>query len=242
MIDFYMAPSPNSKKIKLALEEMEIEHRSIVLKLYDGEHLTPEFREINPNLKTPAIVDHTPSDGGGPFNVFESGAILQYLAEKTGKLLPKDMRGRMLAIQWLTWQVAGPGPMMGQASHFLRYAPEGDHTYPLTRYTNESRRLIHVISNRLKRSRYLAGAEYSIADVACWPVITDFAPFIGVDLNEFEHVIRWRDEIAARPAVQRTLNAPEFAVGRESSRNPNLNEEERANNFGDKMLNAVIED
>ena len=242
MIDFYMAPSPNNKKIKIALEELELPHNVIVLNVYGGDHLKPEFRAINPNLKVPAIVDHSPPDGGEPFSVFESGAILQYLAEKTGKLLPKDMRGRMLAIQWLTWQMAGMGPFMGQASHFLRYAPPGDHTYALNRYLNESRRLIHVINNRLKRVRYLAGDEYSIADVACWPVVTDFAPFIGVDLDEFEPIIRWRDEIRARPAIERTLNAPEFAVGRESARNPTLTEEERSNNFGERMLNAVIED
>lgn len=243
MIDFYMAPSPNSKKIKIALEELGLPYKVIVVKLYEGEQLTPEFRKINPNLKVPAIVDHKPSDGGEPYNVFESGAILQYLAEKTGKLLPKDMRGRMLAIQWLTWQVAGLGPMMGQASHFLRYVPKGiDPTYGLNRYLHESRRLLHVISNRLKRVRYLAGDEYSIADIACWPVVNDFAPFLGVDLNEFEHIVRWRDEIRARPAVGRAVNAPEFARGRESTNDQVLTEEERSINFGERLLNAVIED
>ena len=244
MIDLHFTPSPNSLKIKIALEELGLEHRIKKYDLYKGDHLAPEFHTINPNHKLPAIVDHDPADGGEPFNVIESGAILQYLAEKTGKLIPSDMRGRSLAIQWLTWQVAGPGPMLGQAGHFLRYAPPGDHEYSTNRYVSESKRLVQVLDNRLKRGRYLAGDEYSIADIACWPVFQMFTPFLGIDLGDFEYAGRWRDEILARPAVQASMSIPEMGGGssREYDENPELTEEEWSNTFGNRMLSAVQED
>ena len=243
LIDFHMCTAPNSKKIKIALEELSLEHRTFKYSIQDGEHLTPEFREINPNLRLPAIVDHDPPDGGAPLNVFESGSVLQYLAEKTGKLIPTEFRARLLAFEWMTWQVAGLGPMMGQAGHFLRYAPKDlDHTYSAQRYLNESRRLMRVLDNRLKRGRYLAGEEYSIADIACWPVAMDFGRGLGIDFADHPNVARWDEDIRARPAVQRMIDSPEFVPGPESDRVRVLTEEQRSNNFGENLMKAVIED
>lgn len=244
MIDIHFTPSLNSLKVLIAAEELGLEYKIIKYDLYKGDHLKPAFRDINPNVKLPAIVDYDPADGGEPFNVFESGAILQYLAEKSGKLLPADWRERWQAIQWVTWQVAGVGPNMGQAGHFLRYAPPGDHTYPKQRFVNESKRLVQVLDNRLKRAAYLAGSEYSIADIACWPVFQMFSPYLGIELAEYEHVARWRDEIMARPAIQAAMGNPVMGGGssREYDAQPELTEEEWSNNFGERMLNAVRED
>ncbi|MCJ2188434.1 glutathione S-transferase family protein [Novosphingobium beihaiensis] len=242
MIDLHFTPSPNSLKIKIALEELGLPYKVIRYDLYKGDHLAPAYRAVNPNVKLPGIVDHDPQDGGEPFSVFESGAILQYLAEKTGKLLPENWRERSQAIQWLTWQVAGVGPMMGQAGHFLRYAPPGDHAYSTQRYVNESKRLVQVLDNRLKRNAYLAGSTYSIADIAAWPVVQIFSPYVGIDLEPFPNARRWLGTIAQRPAVQASLNSPDMGPGRHYDAQPKLNEEEWSNTFGERMFNAVRED
>lgn len=244
MIDLHFTTSPNSLKILIALEELGLDYKIIKYDLYKGDHLAQAYRQINPNMKLPAIVDYDPQDGGEPYSVFESGAILQYLAEKSGKLLPADWRERWQAIQWLTWQVAGVGPNMGQAGHFLRYAPEGDHSYSINRYVNESKRLVQVLDNRLKRSPYLAGNEYSIADIACWPVFQMFCPYLGIELADYENALRWRDEIQKRPAIQAAFSNPVMGGGstREYDEKPKLTEEEWSNNFGDRMLKAVRED
>lgn len=241
MIELHFTPSPNSLKILIALEELELPYEIKRYDLYKGEHLAPAYRDINPNLKLPAIVDHAPADGGEPFKVFESGAILQYLAEKTGRLLPTEARARSETIQWLTWQVAGVGPMMGQAGHFLRYAPPGDHEYSTGRYVNESRRLVQVLDNRLKRTDFVGGSDYSIADIAIWPVVQIFSPYLGIELTDFPHVARWRDAIMARPAIQRALAHPVMSAGRHADEQPELTKEEWSNSFGDKMLKAVEE-
>lgn len=242
MIELHFTPSPNSLKILIALEELELPYEIKRYDLYKGDHLARVYRDINPNMKLPAIVDYAPSDGGEPFNVFESGAILQYLADKTGKLLPTETRARSETLQWLTWQVAGVGPMMGQAGHFLRYAPPGDHEYSTGRYVNESRRLVQVLDNRLKRAEFVGGPEYSIADIAIWPVVQMFSPYLGIDLTDFANVTRWRDAIMARPAIQRALAHPVMAAGRHADEQPELTKEEWSNNFGEKMLKAVEED
>ena len=165
MIDLHFVPTPNGHKISIMLLETGLEHRLIHYRIQDGDHLTPEFRRISPISRVPAIVDHDPIGGGDPYPVFETGAILIYLAEKTGRFLPADPRGRHLAIQWLMWQMAGLGPMHGQAHHFIRYCPEPQ-DYALTRYRNEALRLLRVMNRRLGEADYLAG-EYSIADIAC---------------------------------------------------------------------------
>ena len=241
MIDLHFAASPTSLKVRIALEETGTPYSIIPYDLFKGDQLAPEFRAINPNCKLPAIVDHDPVDGGEPFHVFESGAILQYLAEKSGQLLPRDMRGRSRAIQWATWQVAGLGPMIGQANHFMRFAPGEGHEYAIKRYHNETKRLTQVLDNRLRRSPYLAGDEYSIADIACWPIAHYFLPLVDIAVEDYPATAAWRDEIMKRPAIERCVNSPEMKLGRQKENRPTLTREEWDNNFGERMLNAVRE-
>ncbi len=237
MIELHYSATPNGQKIALALLELALPYRVVAYDIFEGDHLTPEFGRINPNHKLPAIVDLTPADGGAPFAVFESGAILQYLAERTGKLLPTDARGRSLAIQWLTWQMAGLGPMGGQASHFIRYAPPGN-DYAIQRYSKESQRLLTVLENRLSEADYLAG-EYSIADIACWPG-RYVAAKMGMSKGDFPATERWIASIAARPAAMAAIEAPEFAApAKYLGMKQALTPAEWSNMFGDRMLGAV---
>ncbi|GHF62199.1 glutathione binding-like protein [Seohaeicola zhoushanensis] len=204
MIDLHYVATGNNLKIAIMLEETGLEYRLVRYEMFRGDHLTPEFRRINPNCKLPAIVDRAPADGGDPFAVFESGAILTYLAEKSGRFIPEDPRGRSLCQQWLAWQIAGLGPMHGQAHHFIRYAPEGQH-YAVARYRSEAERLLHVMEYRLAGADYLAG-EYSIADMACFPWLGGLS-LIGLTLDALPHLAAWHDRIAARPAVQAARQA-----------------------------------
>ncbi len=237
MIDVHFVPTPNGHKVTMMLEEVGLEHRLIPYDMLKGEHLTPAFRRINPNTRLPAIVDHAPREGSAPFPVFESGAILLYLAEKTGKLIPQSIQRRSLAMQWLMWQMAGFGPMHGQAHHFIRYAPEGN-PYAVERYTREARRLLVVLNRRLGEAEYLA-EEYSIADIACWPWVRA-ARVIGFDLAEFPHAKRWFDAIAARPAVVAGTSVANAALL--SSLRVPLTPEQWSNLFGENMLaNAEAE-
>ena len=206
MIDVYFTPTPNGHKVSIMLEEVGLPHRLIAMNMLEGDHLTPEYRRINPNGRLPAIVDHDPIGGGAPLPVFESGAILLYLAEKSGQLLPESPRRRSQAQQWLMWQMASFGPMQGQAHHFIRYAPEGQ-DYPVTRYRKETIRLLHVLERRLTEADFLA-EEYSIADIATWPWVSRFE-YHRVDLHDFPNVMRWYRHIAERPAVQRGYKVPE---------------------------------
>jgi GST-like protein len=234
MIDVHFVPTPNGRKVTIMLEELGLPYRLIPYNMLDGEHLTPEFRRINPNGRLPAIVDHEPLGGGAPFAVFESGAILLYLSEKAnGALMPADPRGRSVAMQWLMWQMAGLGPMHGQAHHFIRYAPEGQ-DYGVARYRAEAARLIAVLERRLAEAEYLAG-DYSLADIAAWPWVgATFA--IGLDLEPYPKTRRWLAAIAARPAVQRaseTKNAPNL-----TTRRPVLTPDQWSNLFGANMLRS----
>src|SRR5262245_59210504 len=172
MIDLYYWPTPNGWKITIMLEETGLPYRIVPVNIGRGEQFKPEFLAISPNNRMPAIVDHEPPGGGAPVSVFESGAILMYLAEKTGKLMPADLRGRYEVIQWLMWQMGGLGPMAGQAHHFRGYAPEPI-PYAIERYTNEANRLYGVMNKRLVDRPYLAG-DYSIADIASWPSVVPF--------------------------------------------------------------------
>ncbi len=201
MIDLYFSPTPNGLKARLFLEEAGIEHRVIPVRLSAGEQFKPEFLEISPNGKIPAIVDHTPAHGGGPQAVFESGAIMLYLADKTGRLLPADPRARLEALQWLFWQVSGLGPMAGQAGYFRVYAADRVDA-AVARYTRELTRLYVVLDRRLAGRSYLAGDEFSLADVAVYPWIVPNRPH-GQDLGAHPHLQRWFEHIAARPATQR---------------------------------------
>ena len=200
MIDVYSWATPNGHKIHIMLEELGLEYKAIPIDIGAGDQFTPEFLAISPNNKIPAIVD---SDGpeGKPLALFESGAILFYLAEKTGKFLPLDPVGRYTTIQWLMFQMGGVGPMLGQAHHFRIYAPEKIE-YAVNRYSNEAKRLYGVMDKQLGVTRYLAGNEYSIADIATFPWTRSWKNQ-GIELDEFPNVKRWFDEISARPAVVR---------------------------------------
>jgi GST-like protein len=201
MIDLYSWPTPNGHKIHIMLEECDLPYRVHPIDIGAGDQFTPEFLAISPNNKIPAIVDSEGPDGE-PISLFESGAILIYLAGKTGKFLPADVRGKYVALEWLMFQMGGIGPMFGQAHHFRGYALEKI-DYAINRYTNEARRLYGVLDKRLGEVPFLAG-EYSIADIACFPW-TRSHPRQGVDLPDYPNVKRWFDAIAARPAVQRGL-------------------------------------
>ncbi len=199
-IELYTWPTPNGHKIHIMLEEVGLPYNVHAIDIGAGDQFDADFLKISPNNKMPAIVDPDGPDGEA-HSVFESGAILIYLAEKTGKLLPSDPRKRSEALQWLMWQMGGLGPMLGQAHHFLQYAPETIE-YARNRYSNEAKRLYGVLDKRLGETRYLAGDEYSIADIAAWPW-TRFPERQGVDRNDYPNFVRWFDEIAERPAVKR---------------------------------------
>lgn len=199
MIDLYTAPTPNGFKVSIALEELGLPYRVQVVDLRRGDQFAPGFLRISPNNKIPAIVD-------GEQPVFESGAILVYLAEKTGRLLARSGPARWAALEWLFFQVGGVGPMLGQVHHFRSYAPEKI-PYAIDRYTNEARRLYGVVDKRLSQGRYLAGDEYSIADIANLPWLLGHERQ-GIDIAGYPHLRRWLDELKARPAVQKGLAVP----------------------------------
>ena len=201
MIDLYTAATPNGYKASIALEELELPYELHWLKLSDGDQKRPEFLKINPNGKIPAIVDRDEGD----FAVFESGAILIYLAKKTGRLMPTDAKGRSRVIQWLMFQMGGLGPMMGQANVFFRYFPEKLQG-PIDRYQHESRRLLEVLDGRLADHEFLAD-DYSIADIANWCWARGYE-WSGVDVTGLDHLKRWIDAVGARPAVVRGSNIP----------------------------------
>ena len=205
MIDLYYAPTPNGWKISIMLEECKLPYNLISMNLGKGDQFKPEFLEISPNNRMPAIVDYEGPEGR-KISVFESGAILVYLAEKTGQFLSNEPFERMKAIEWLFWQVGGLGPMAGQVSHFVNYAPNfpGDHSYSEKRYKDEYDRLLGVMDNILKESDFLAG-DYSIADMASFPWVTAYKRY-EVDLDTFPNVRRWFDEIKQRPAVRKGID------------------------------------
>jgi GST-like protein len=204
MITLYTWGTPNGRKVSIMLEEVGLPYTVRTVDITNGEQFAPGFVAINPNAKIPAIVDDD-GPGGEPLTLFESGAILIYLAEKTGRLLPADPAGRYRVLQWLMFQMGGVGPMFGQAHHFRRFAPE-PLPYAVERYSKETRRLYGVLDRRLAEADYVAG-DYSIADVAIWPW-TVRHDWQGIDLAEFPHVRRWYDTIGARPAVQRGMAVP----------------------------------
>ena len=204
MIELYTWGTPNGRKASIALEELALPYNVHRIDIGKGDQFKPEYLAINPNGKIPAIVDPDGPDGR-PINVFESGAILIYLAEKAGKLLPKDARGRSVAIQWLMFQMGGVGPMFGQAHHFRRFAPEKI-PYAVDRYTNETKRLYGVLDRRLEDVEFLSG-DYSIADIATYPWVARHE-WQGVALTEFPSVKRWFDVLSARPAVVRGMAVP----------------------------------
>jgi GSH-dependent disulfide-bond oxidoreductase len=216
MIDLYTYRTSNGRKASIMLEECGLEYALHIVDITSGEQDSPAFRTINPNGRIPAIVDRDGPDGPGgpdsaPLALFESGAILLYLARKTGAFLPKDEKGRWTAIQWLMWQMGGVGPNFGQAFHFLHqhpeYAPADAVEYGRDRYGGEVRRLCDVMEERLTKAEFLAGSDYSVADIATYPWVA-LHKWFGLDLAAMPHLARWYNTIKARPAVQRGMDIP----------------------------------
>jgi GSH-dependent disulfide-bond oxidoreductase len=226
MIDLYFSPTPNGLKARLFLEEAGMRYRLLPVALGKGEQHQPGYLAISPNGKIPAIVDHAPAGGGAPITLFESGAIMLYLAEKSGRLIPADVHGRAEVLQWLFWQMAGLGPMAGQIGHFNVYAPEKV-PYAIDRYTRETHRLYGVLDRRLADRNFIAG-DFSIADIACYPWIVPHEAH-GQNLNDFPHLTRWFETIATRPATLRTYDGVENVY---APRQQTISEEERRVLFG----------
>ena len=226
MIDLYYWTTPNGHKITLFLEEAGLEYRLKPVNIGKGEQFQADFLKISPNNRIPAIVDHAPAEGGEPISVFESGAILLYLAGKTGKFIPKDLRGQVQVLEWLMWQMGGLGPMAGQNHHFNVYAPEKI-PYAIERYVKETSRLYGVLDKRLAGRDFIAGKQYTIADMACYPWIIPERQ--GQDIDDFPNLERWHAAIRARPATTRA-----YARAKEVNPNPapTRSEEERKILFG----------
>ncbi len=226
MIDLYYAATPNGLKMTMYLEEAGLDYRLIRVNIGKGEQFAPEYLRISPNNKIPALVDHAPADGGPPLSMFESGAMLQYLADKSGFGLPRDPRARLQALQWLTWQVAGLGPMAGQIGHFNIYAPETV-PYAIDRYTRETSRLYGVLDHQLQGRDFIAG-EFSIADIACYPWIVPHEGH-GQNLAAFPDLQRWFEAMRARPATIKAYVGVENVYARKER---TMSAEERAILFG----------
>lgn len=217
MIDLYYWTTPNGHKVSIFLEETGLPYTVKPINISKGDQFTPEFLAISPNNRIPAIVDHTPPDGGPPLSLFESGAILLYLGGKTGRFLPHELRARCDCVQWLFWQMGGLGPMAGQNHHFRLYAPE-KLPYAIDRYVKETGRLYGVLNKRLADREFIAG-DYTIADMASYPWINPERQ--GQDINEFPHLRRWKETLAARPAVQRA-----YALAQQINQLPTVHDED----------------
>ena len=230
MIEVWTWPTPNGHKVHIALEELGLPYRVVPVNIGKGEQFQPEFLAITPNHRIPAIVDPE-GPGGQKLALFESGAILIYLAEKTGHLIPADPAARYVCLQWLMFQMGGVGPMFGQHGHFHHYAPEKI-PYAMDRYANEIRRLLGVLNKRLTQSEYLAGGDYSIADIATWPWLR-FPERRGIDYTDYPAVKRWYDAIGARPAVLRGIE-----VLSDNQRQGTMTDAEREVLFGKTQFKA----
>lgn len=217
MIDVFYWPTPNGKKVSIMLEECGLAYRLVPVNIGRGDQFSPQFLAISPNNRMPAITDHEPAGGGEPLSVFESGAILMYLAEKAGQLWPRAPRPRYEVAQWVMWQMANQGPKFGECGHFIRAAQNpanGDLAYARRRFDDEVNRLYGVMNQQLKSRRYLAGDDYSIADIISYPWATAWER-LGQNMDDFVHVKRWLADIGSRPAVQRGM-----AVGLELAEDP----------------------
>jgi len=225
MIELHYWPTPNGHKITMFLEETGLPYKIVPVNIGKGEQFKPDFLKIGPNNRMPAIIDRAPKDGGAPISVFESGAILEYLGDKTGQFFPGDVRARNEVRQWLFWQVGGLGPMAGQNHHFAIYAPE-KLPYAIERYVNETNRLYGVLNKRLADRKFVAG-DYSIADMAAYPWIVPYKNQ-GQDLDKFPHLKRWFETIQSRPATQRA-----YDKGKEvNNAQPTMTEEAKKVLFG----------
>jgi GST-like protein len=223
MYEVHYWPTPNGKKVTILLEELGVPYRITPCNIGAGDQFTADFLKVNPNHRMPVLIDHAPADGGAPIGIFESGAIMLYVAEKEGRFLPTETRAKTEVTQWLIWQMANQGPKLGECGHFRRLGDDkGDQSYAVRRFTDEANRLYGVLNNRLYDRRYLAGEEYTIADMICYPWTVNWQGQ-GQDIAEFPYFKRWFTELSARPAVQKGLK-----VGAELQNDPSkLSPEER---------------
>jgi GST-like protein len=227
MLDLHFWPTPNGKKATILLEELGLKYNLVPCNIGRGDQFVPEFLEMNPNHRMPVLVDHNPKDGSAPFPIFESGAIMMYVAEKEGRFFPQDTRGKYIVTEWLIWQMANQGPKSGECGHFRRLGDkQGDQSYAVRRFTDEVNRLYGVLNNRLYKNRYLAGDQYSIADMISYPWTVNWKAQ-GQDIDEFKYFKRWFEEIGARPAVQRGL-AVGANLSEDASKLPAEEQERRA--------------
>jgi GSH-dependent disulfide-bond oxidoreductase len=231
VIELYYWPTPNGHKVTMLLEEVGVPYDIKPVDISAGDQFKPDFLKISPNNRMPAIVDHVPADGGAPIAVFESGSILLYLAEKTGRFLPADLRRRTTVLEWLFWQVGGLGPMAGQNHHFAQYAPE-QIRYAVDRYVKETNRLYGVLDHRLEGRAFIAGTDYSIADMAAYPWIVPHKRQ-GQNLDDFPNVKRWFETIRARPATIRA-----YEKGKPWMSRPAVTEEGKKILFGQTATNV----
>ena len=207
MIDLHYWPTPNGKKVTILLEECGMPYNLVQCNIGRGDQFKDEFLKICPNNRMPAMVDHEPLGGGPPITIFESGAIMMYIAEKAGKFYPQDVRGRYEVNQWVIWQMANQGPKSGECGHFRRLGDsQGDQSYAVRRFTDEVNRLFGILNNQLYTQPYVAGNTYTIADMICYPWTVHWEAQ-GQDINEFKYFKRWFDELSARPAVQKGMEA-----------------------------------
>jgi len=225
MIDLHYWPTPNGKKVTILLEELGMPYKIVPVNIGAGDQFSDKFLEMNPNNRMPVMVDHEPKGGGKPLAIFESGAIMMYLAEKAGKFYPQDVRGKADVNQWVIWQMANQGPKSGECGHFRRVdqAKHGEQKYAIARFTDEVNRLYGVLNNQLYKNKYIAAGQYTIADMICYPWTINWK-FQGQDLEEFPYFKRWQEEMAARPAVAKGM-----AVGSDLQNDPSkLSPEENA--------------
>ena len=232
MIDFYYWPTPNGWKVSILLEELELPYKMHPVNIGKGDQFNPEFLKISPNNRMPAIIDHDVD--GDPVSLFESGAILLYLAEKTGRFIPNSVIGKKEAMEWLFWQTGNQGPMAGQLSHFVNYAV-GENKYSHERYANEYKRCLGVLDRRLKTRQFILGEEYSIADIINWPWVLIAKP-LGASLENFPHLADWRNRIKNRPAVKKAVD-----LGKELRRSAPPTEEERKILFNQTSMSSIAE-
>jgi GST-like protein len=205
MIELFYWPTPNGKKVTILLEELGLPYKITPVNIQQGAQFDDAFLKMNPNHRMPVMVDHAPADGKGPLSVFESGAIMMYIADKAGRFYPQDVRARTEVNQWLIWQMANQGPKLGECGHFVRLGDrEGDQSYAVRRFTDEANRLYGVLNMRLLDRPYLAGADYTIADMICYPWCVNHK-LQGQNLDDFKYMKRWFEELSARPAVQQGM-------------------------------------
>ena len=232
MIDFFYWPTPNGWKVSILLEELGLPYKMHPVNIGKGDQFDPDFLKISPNNRMPAIIDHDVD--GDPVSLFESGAILLYLAEKTGRFIPNSVIGKKEAMEWLFWQTGNQGPMAGQLSHFVNYAV-GENKYSHERYANEYERCLGVLDRRLKTRKFILGEEYSIADIINWPWVLIAKP-LGASLKNFPHLADWRNRIKNRPAVKKAVD-----LGKELRRSAPPTEEERKILFNQSSMSSIAE-